>query len=398
MSWIGQAMLGFNNWYHGVNKIKATLKKEPNALRIGILSAAAINYTAFIDPVSTHPGAIIVAIGARDKSKAQAQIDSNNLGATCKAYGSYDEVLNDQNVDAVYIPLPNGLHAEWTIKALKKGKHVLVEKAITSNAAECREIQKVSSETGKLALEAFHYRFHPAVHRVKEIVESGTYGAPTAIFTRMSVLSDALPQNDIRFQYGLGGGACLDLSYVFSAACYFGTSLPDSEITVQTATPRIHKLDRKIDEAIDATFTIDSPGSKPPVKCHVSADLNVPYLWGFIPRYLPEMPFLSIDLQTARIEFKNFVIPTFGHSIVITEKDGRKTTEKVYVDGPVWGKRGEVWWSSYRFQLEAFVEGCRKGKGEGLEGMPWVGLRESEGVMGVIDSVYERMGLPVRGL
>ncbi|KAF2161278.1 hypothetical protein M409DRAFT_69884 [Zasmidium cellare ATCC 36951] len=398
MSWIGQAMLNLNNWYHGVNKLKASVKKDSNPVRIGVVSAAAINFVALFDPVGTHPGATVVAIGARDKSKAQAQIDHYGLGGTCKAYGSYDEVVNDKDVDAVYIPLPNGLHAEWAIKAMRKGKHVLIEKSITSNAAECREVEKVAKETGKLALEAFHYRFHPAVHRVKELIESGQYGNPKEVFVRMSVPSDAMAKNDIRFQYPLGGGACLDLSYIFSSACYFACptpSLPTAEITIQTATPRIHPVDAQIDEAIDATFTLEPPPAtgKPAVKCHVSGDLNRPYVWGLIPCWIPKMPFARIELERARIEFNNFKDER-GRLVA-----GSKRTEKVWTDGPVWGKRGEVWWSTYRYMVEAFVEGVKaREEGRDVERLPWVGLAESGKMMEVIDAVYERAGLAVRGL
>lgn len=397
-------MLNLSNWWYGVNKLKQSLQIESKPLRIGVLSAAAINYAAIIDPVSTHPGAVLVAIGARSKAKAQAQIDKHGLGATCKACGSYDEVLQDEGVDAVYIPLPNGLHAAWAIKAMRAGKHVLVEKSIAANAEECRQVHRVSDETGKICLEAFHYRFHPAVHHVKHLIESGKYGNPTNVFARLVVMSNAFNDDDIRWQYDLGGGACLDLCYVFSAACYFGCvgDLSKANVNVQIAEPRVHKNDARIDEAIDATFTIEQSGT-PPVKCHVQGDLDLPPLWGFIPRFLPEMPTLKIELEKARIDMTNFVVPTFGHKIVITEKDAQgrltstKKTEKVYVDGPMWKSRGQPWWTTYRYQLEAFVEAVRnKDSGREFEG-PWYSLNDSQKVMEVIDKTYERMGMPVRG-
>jgi predicted dehydrogenase len=209
-----KTILNVHNWWNGVPKVKASLKRTENPLRIGVLSAADINYSAIIDPIQTHRDAILCGIAARDRSRAQAQIDKYKLGPACKAYGSYAELLADPDIEAVYIPLPNGLHCEWGIKAMEAGKHVLVEKPITSNAEEARKLQQTATTTGKVGLEAFHWRFHPAAHRLKEIVESGKYGYPTSIYAQLNVPAGQFDKNNIRFNYKLGGGACMDLTYV----------------------------------------------------------------------------------------------------------------------------------------------------------------------------------------
>lgn len=157
-------------------RIKKSLKKTSNLVRLGILSAAAINPVAIFDTVDTHPDVLLVGIAARDQKKAEAQIKKYKRGAECRAYASYDELLDDASIDAVYIPLPNGLHYEWAIKVMKKGKHVLIEKPITSRAEQVRELKRTSEETGKVALEAYHWRFHPATHYVKELCDCGNYG------------------------------------------------------------------------------------------------------------------------------------------------------------------------------------------------------------------------------
>jgi predicted dehydrogenase len=140
-----------------------------------------------IDPVSTHPTALITAIAARDKSRAQAQIDAYKslLPGDVKAHGSYDAVVSDPDIDAVYIPLPNGLHHRWAVAALRNAKHVLIEKPMASNAREAREIRDAASAAGKVALEAFHWRFHPAAHTVKSMVLSGEYGPVRSVNAAM---------------------------------------------------------------------------------------------------------------------------------------------------------------------------------------------------------------------
>ena len=370
---------------------------------MGVLSAAAINYAAIIDPIQTHSGVVLTAIAARELSKAQAQIDKYQIGQNCTAYGSYAELLADTNIDAVYVPLPNGLHCEWAIKAMEAGKHVLIEKPITSNAKEAQQIQEASVKTNKVVLEAFHWRFHPAAHSVKSIIESGKYGQPTSIYARMNAPAGVVGRNDIRLSYALGGGACMDLTYVFCVSTYFGSpDITKCRFTVTEATPRLNDTDTNIDEAMDSKFVVEQEG-RPAVKCHTQCDMILSSLLGFVPRLWLLSPLVTIELEKAKIEFDNFAIPSYGHSIAITEKDdkgkltGRKQTQKCYVDGPQWGTRGEDWWTTYRWQLESFV-GMVRAKEGGIEYKgPWMALEESEKLMELIDAVYEKAGLPRRG-
>lgn len=359
---------------------------------------------AIIDPIQTHPDVTLEGIAARDLSKAQAQIKAHGLSSECKAYGSYAELLTDPDIDVVYIPLPSGLHCEWAIKAMEAGKHVLIEKPITSNAEQARKIREAAARTGKVALEAFHWRFHPAAHRVKEIVESGKYGRPVSIKARVVAPAGNFNQDDIRFNYELGGGAALDLTYIFCASCYFAS--PDStkcRFEVSEATPRLNSTERRVDEAIHSKFVIEQE-DRPPVHCQADGDLVLSNFLGFIPRVWAMSPACTIELEQAKIHFDPFVVPTYGHSITITEKDsngqltGTKHTEKCYVDGPQWGKRGEPWWTTYRYQLEAFIDMVRASEsGKKYEG-PWMSLEESEKVMELIDAVYDKAGLPRRGI
>ena len=204
-----------HNWRYGVSSIAASTQKTSTPLRLGVLGAAAINPSAIFDPVSTHPGVVISGIAARDKARAEKQIKQYKL-QHARAYDSYDDLLADPEIEAIYNPLPNGLHSEWTIKALRAGKHVLVEKPIASNAEQVREIRRVSQETGKLVLEAFHWRLHPAAHLVKSLVESGNYGEVEEVKARFIVPAGVIGKNDIRFNSSLAGGSSMDMIYVLS--------------------------------------------------------------------------------------------------------------------------------------------------------------------------------------
>ena len=398
-----ELLLSFNNWWYGVNKIKAALTKDERPLRIGIISAAAINYHAIIDATQTHTGTILAGIAAREKSRAQAQIDKYQIGAHCTAYGSYDELLSDAGIDAVYIPLPNGLHCEWAIKAIEAGKHVLIEKPIASNAQQVRQIEEAASRTNKVAVEAFHWRFHPAAHRVKELIESGKYGQPSSIFARLMVPPGQTSKDDIRMRYDLAGGSCMDLTYVFSACCYFASpDISKCKFSVQQTKPRLNETDQRVDEAMESSFIIEQAG-KHAVSCHIRCDFSPLGIFGWIPRIWEFSPLAIIEFEHAKIELNNFVVPAYGHSITIIEKDsegnltGKKHTEKCYNGGPQWGAKGQPWWTTYRYQLEAFVDAVRaKEAGTEYNG-PWMTLDESEKLMELIDAVYVHAKLPKRG-
>ena len=119
------------------------------------------------------------------------------------------------SIDAIYNPLPNGLHAEWTIAALEAGKHVLCEKPFTANAKEAEAVAAVATRTGLVVMEAFHYRYHPLAQRMREIVESGELGTIRRVET---ALCFPLPKfSDIRYQYDLAGGATMDVGTLHRA-------------------------------------------------------------------------------------------------------------------------------------------------------------------------------------
>jgi predicted dehydrogenase len=151
---------------------------------------------------------VLTAIASRSLAKAQ---ESAARFGVSRAYGSYEDLLADPEIEAVYIPLPNGLHAEWSIKTMRAGKHVLCEKPISIDAAEARQIQAVRDETGLFCLEAFAYRFNPVVAEAFRIARSGALGELRFIHTVSTFLMDPLDPANVRLRADIGGGALYDM-------------------------------------------------------------------------------------------------------------------------------------------------------------------------------------------
>src|SRR3954467_14408500 len=143
------------------------------SLRIGVLGAARIAPAALIKPASSNPSVSVDAVAARSPERAQAFATRHGIP---RVHASYEELVTDPDLDAVYNPLPNGLHGRWTRAALAAGKHVLCEKPFTANAAEAREIADLGATSDRVVMEAFHYRYHPLALRIEQIIASGELG------------------------------------------------------------------------------------------------------------------------------------------------------------------------------------------------------------------------------
>ncbi|MDQ1449446.1 MAG: hypothetical protein QOC79_2417 [Actinomycetota bacterium] len=210
-------------------------------LRIGILGAARIAPAAIIKPARKVGEATIGAVAARDKSRAEEFAKKHGVP---KVHDSYSALIADPELDAIYNPLPNGLHAEWTIAALEAGKHVLCEKPFTANAKEAEDVAAVATRTGLVVMEAFHYRYHPLAQRMLHIVESGELGTVERIET---ALCFPLPKfSDIRYQYDLAGGALMDVgTYAVHMARLLGREEPAvASATAKLRTPNVDRAMR----------------------------------------------------------------------------------------------------------------------------------------------------------
>jgi predicted dehydrogenase len=174
-------------------------------LRIGTLGSSRISAAALIEPAASVPEVTVAAVAARDKARAEAFALRHAIPA---AYGSYDELLADPDIDAVYNPLPNALHGPWTLKAIAAGKHVLCEKPFASNAEEAARVAAAASDSGLVVMEAMHYRYHPLVQRLRDLVIGGSFGPVRHIQCWTSFVIGN--PGDIRYDYDLGGGALMD--------------------------------------------------------------------------------------------------------------------------------------------------------------------------------------------
>ncbi|GEO07911.1 Gfo/Idh/MocA family protein [Segetibacter aerophilus] len=176
-------------------------------VRWGILSTAKIGREKVIPGMQASAFCDIAAIASRNIEDAQAV--ANKLGIS-KAYGSYEALLDDQDIDAVYIPLPNQLHVPWALKALEANKHVLCEKPIGLTAAEAQQLLKAVGQKLHLkVMEAFMYRFHPQWQYAKEMVMEGKIGDLKTIQSFFSYYND--DPNNIRNQKEAGGGGLMDI-------------------------------------------------------------------------------------------------------------------------------------------------------------------------------------------
>lgn len=174
-------------------------------LRIGVLGAARISDAAIIQPAHAT-GARLVAVAARDLQRAR---DFAEAGRIERILGSYQDVIEDPEVEVVYNPLPNGLHGPWNLRAVEAGKHVLTEKPYASSTEEACRVRDAAAAAGVHVVEAFHYRYHPVQQRMLEVAASGEIGEVVYVDARM--LMPPPPAGDPRWMRALAGGSLMDV-------------------------------------------------------------------------------------------------------------------------------------------------------------------------------------------
>ena len=211
-----------------------------NKIRWGILSTAKIGREKVIPAMQNGNYCSIDAIASRDKEQAAAVAAA--LGIP-KSYSSYEALLNDEDIDAVYIPLPNHLHVPWAIKALEANKHVLCEKPIGLSANEAKQLQLAASQKpGLKVMEAFMYRFHPQWQHAKKMVQDGAIGKLKTIQSFFSYYND--DAGNIRNQQGIGGGGLMDIGcYGISLSRFIFDEEPNS-VTAMLELDPVLQVDR----------------------------------------------------------------------------------------------------------------------------------------------------------
>jgi predicted dehydrogenase len=227
-----------------------------NKVSWGILSTAKIGVEKVIPAMQNGKFSEIKAIASRDLGKAQKA--AKKLGIP-KAYGSYEELLKDEEIEAVYNPLPNHIHVDWSIKAIRAGKHVLCEKPIGMNVAEAEELLKVAEDHPDLkVMEAFMYRHHPQWQKSKQLVAEGEIGQLRTIQSFFSFFNTN-PEN-IRNKLELGGGGMFDIGcYCISLSRFIFEDEPQRVFGIVEYDPKL-KIDRLASGILDfakgtATFT-----------------------------------------------------------------------------------------------------------------------------------------------
>lgn len=324
-------------------------------LRIATLGAARITPQALIKPARDLPDVEVVAVAARDPRRAETFAVKHQIG---RVVDSYEALVEDPGIDAIYNPLPNGLHGVWTLRALSAGKHVLCEKPFTANAAEAETVAAAAATTGLVVMEAFHYRYHPVAARVVELVRDGAIGQLQHVESSMCI---PLPlPKDIRYRLDLAGGATMDTGCY---AVHMNRTVAGAEPEVRTAEARL---------------------ARPGVDRWMRAELAYPNgVTGTMTCALWSSTLLKVAIRAVGSEGEVRVFnptgPQFGYRLTV-RRGGRK--ERIRVDG---AKR-----PTYSYQLEAFLHAVRDG------GPVLTPPTDSVANMRVIDAIYEAAGLGVR--
>jgi predicted dehydrogenase len=327
---------------------------KERVLRFGTLGAARITPPALIAPAKENTGVEVVAVAAREQSRAKTFAEEHGIA---RVHATYQEVIDDPEVDVVYNPLPISHHCEWTIKALRAGKHVLCEKAIANNAEEARQMADVARETDLVLMEAFHYRYHPVFLRAKDLVTGGELGELRSV--EASFTTPITNPQDIRMIYETGGGVTMDIG------CYpihWVRHLTGEEPEIVSAEARVGPP--KVDLALTAELRF--PGGVTG-RVHGSMEEDI----GF---------FADLVAEGARgtLKVTNPLAPQLGHKIELTV--GQETREEILDRRP-----------TYAYQLDAFVDAVLNGTPLPTDGED--GVRN----MKIIDAAYVAAGLPPRG-
>lgn len=321
----------------------------------GVLGAANITPRALLEPVSVHPLVNVHCVAARDPARAEAFAKKHNIS---RVHTDDQSVLDDPRVDAVYIPLPISEHAQWTLKALAAGKHVLCEKSMASNAAEALAMRDQATACNRVLMDAFHYRYHPLFDAAVEVIQTGEIGTVDHLDAVFQV-KGPIPPDDIRRNYALGGGVLMDIG------CYpvsWVRHLMQSEPVVTHA--RAVTDPEQVDVEMNATLNFEG-GATAVIQGSMQADVDFKAV-------------VEVVGSKGRMTLHNPLVPQLGHELIVTGRHGSRRA--------TFGKR-----SSYAYQLDAFLGAVQRG-------LPlWTDAEDAVKQLTVIDACYQQSGLRLRG-
>ncbi|MHB8328284.1 MAG: Gfo/Idh/MocA family protein [Acidimicrobiales bacterium] len=323
-------------------------------IRIGILGAARIAPAAMVRPAGAVDGVEVAAVASRDQQRAHAFAVKHGIG---RVLPGYEALVLDPDIDAVYNPLPNGLHGRWTMAAMAAGKHVLCEKPFTANADEAREVRSAAAQAPELVvMEAFHYRYHPLFARARQLLEEGAIGPVRHIDTWLCF---PLPmRKDIRWRLDLAGGSLMD------AGCYtvhMLRHLAGAEPEVSDA--RAKMMSPGVDRFMQARYRF-ADGRTGRTTCSM------------LSTHLLHIGF-RVRGDDGELRVFNPLAPNAYHRLTVRGR-GERRVEHVT-------RR-----HTYEFQLEAFVDAIRRGV------RAITGPDDSVANMQVIDDIYRAAGLEPR--
>ena len=348
-------------------------------LRIGILGAARITARALIAPAralsadtgpsGTGPSGTVAAVAARDGARAAQYAARHEIPVS---FSSYEELLDSPDVDAVYIPLPNALHAPWTLRALAAGKHVLCEKPFASNAAEATEVAAAAAASGLVVMEAMHYRYHPLVQRLVTLIRDGAIGVPEHVqaWTSWAIGNPA----DIRYDYALGGGALMDGGcYAIDCVRLAGEAAGETDPHVAGALASPMAGDGRVDRAAAAQLAF--PGG----------------LTGWFESAFTRDGEFRADVHVigdaGHLWLRNFINAQEG--LLVVTRDEEVVSEEHAAD--LRGDGDLAADTTFAWQLRTFAAAVR-------DGTPCPTTADSAvTTMQLIDDAYQAAGLPVRG-
>lgn len=324
-------------------------------LRIGVLGTARITSLSIIEPAH-RLGARLVAVAARDRDRARAWGTTHGVE---RVLDSYQDLINDPEVEAVYNPLPNSLHAPWNIAAIEAGKHVLTEKPFAANAAAAAQVHEIARRSDRVVFEGFHYAYHPIFTRLLELIADGAIGELRHFQVAMEM--PAPPPDDLRWSWPLAGGALMDLGCYCVHVIRSLAASQGGEPTLLRAAAEERAGLAQIDERATATFRL-------PSGAEATAIANMDGPWNFS---------ITATGTTGEIRLPNFIHVHDDDRLILTNTNG----DHVEHLGTV---------STYTYQLAKFTDAVRQRRAHPTT------TAASVATMELIDQWYSAAGLRPR--
>lgn len=275
-------------------------------IRLGLVAASRIAEKAVIGPLPDVDGVELTAVGARDLDRAR---DAASTWGAPHAFGSYEELIESDEVDAVYIGTPASLHREPAIRAIAAGKHVLCEKPFAANADDARRIADTAESGDVVVMEAFHWRYHPYADQIRRTIDSGVLGRIDRIEAAFDLADGRIPRDDIRWDLALGGGATMDLGCYPIQWVRFAAQAEPDVVSATAACP--------VDEVDGSLGAVLSWPSGVTGHVHSSMVAEADAAW------------LKVSGESGTMTATNPLAPQNGGAELTVETADRTTTEEV---------------------------------------------------------------------